>query len=121
NNEGSLVLKRLFSKTNLWMNQYDLSFSNEGGGFAPVPFRLMLDYMVTSKNIEVLEGKIIHPNFSRVELGCGDDVELSSKPGYLLKSYTENRKNCHVLITEEYDRFKEASDHYPIWGHFKLK
>ena len=35
--------------------------------------------------------------------------------------WQEKDKICQAYVYPEYRDFKEASDHYPIWGHFKLK
>jgi hypothetical protein len=120
NNPGAEVLKRLFSKANPWMEPADMSFTNEGPSFEPAPFRLMLDYMLVSSNIEPIEGEILLPNFKRIELGCGDDIRSESRGSMVLKSYIKEDEMCHVLVSEEYERYKAASDHYPIFGRFLI-
>lgn len=121
-NPGSTVLRRLFHKSQLWLSDVkELSFTNEGGGYMKKPFRLMLDYIAYSTNIEMIDAKIIHPSFDRKELGC-ETISLPQTPkDYLLESYKDGSRTCHVFIHKSYKAFKEASDHYPIWGHFKLK
>lgn len=121
-NPGSKVLRRLFNKSKLWIGSPDkLTFTNESDGYNKTPFRLMLDYMVHSNNIETLEGKIIHPDFTRVELGCKNGSIPDAPQDFVIESYTNGNKTCKVFVHKTYRAFKNASDHYPIWGHFKLK
>ena len=120
-NPGSLVLRRMFKKINSWIPEKNLSFTNEGYGYAEAPFRLMLDYMATSKNIEIVKGEIIHPIFKRVQLGCG---KLNSSPPLtgkqIIVDWKKGSQTCRAIVDESYKLFKDASDHYPIIGTFKL-
>lgn len=122
-NPGSLVLRRLFSKIQLWLKDpKQLTFTNEGNGYSKAPFRLMLDYIGYSNNIEIVDGGIVHPNFDRIDLGCGTQSKKIPKPNGKIKvSWKENGNICEAYIDPMYRDLKEASDHYPIWGHFKLK
>lgn len=120
-NPGSKVLKNLFKKSKLWIDEKELTFTNEGGGFEEKPMRLMLDYIVYSKNIDILDAKILHPNFQRIDLGCNGQIPTMQPVGFILETYKRNGKQCNVFIHHSYKRYKQASDHYPIWGHFKLK
>jgi len=119
-NPGSAVLKRIFDKSNPWISPSEMDFTNEGSGYSPKPFRLMLDYLISSKDLNFDQGKIIHPNFSRTELGCDDKIESKTLDGYQLKAYKDNGKTCSVLIHDSYINMKEASDHYPIYGEISL-
>lgn len=118
---GGEVLKRFFAKTNLWIDQEQASFTNESSSFAPNPFRLMLDYIVASPDIQVVDGGIVHPDFERIELGCNGQDRTISRPNMVMKSYTLDEKSCKALVSKEYELFKEASDHYPIWARFQIK
>lgn len=120
-NPGSVVLRRLFTKSQLWLDSTkDLSFTNEGNGYNNKPFRLMLDYIAYSKNIEILDGKIVHPDFTRKELGCNGEEVPETPQDFILETYNDGANTCNVFIHKSYKSFKEASDHYPVWGHFKL-
>ncbi len=123
-NEGSKVLARLFQKTNTFIKTSEMTFTNEGGSYSPKPFRLMLDYIISSKNLEPVAGGIIHPNWKkREELGCDGMPKMLPPADLSLVSYLDRKKKqeCWVLVDRRYQILKEASDHYPIWGHFKLK
>jgi endonuclease/exonuclease/phosphatase family metal-dependent hydrolase len=123
-NEGTTVLARLFKKTNTFIKQSEMNFTNEGGSYSPRPFRLMLDYIVSSKNLEPVAGGIIHPDWKkREELGCDGMPKLIPPPELALVGYLDKKKKqeCWVLVDRKYQILKDTSDHYPIWGHFKLK
>lgn len=118
---GAAVMKRLFKKTSPWMEPADMSFSNESASFAPRPFRLMLDYILVSSNIEPIEGEILHPNFQRIELGCGDNISQETREDMVKKTYSKDGETCSVLVSKEYETFKKASDHFPIYGRFVIR
>jgi endonuclease/exonuclease/phosphatase family metal-dependent hydrolase len=120
-NPGSAVLRSLFSKVTSWVNPADYTFTNEGSGYPAAPFRLMLDYIAVSKNIEVLAGKIVLPSFERVDLGCNDKIQNKSQDGMVEVKYRDGSKNCRALVKPEYVTFKNASDHYPIFARLLLK
>lgn len=123
-NEGSVVLNRLFKKSNTFIKTSEMSFTNEGGSYSPKPFRLMLDYIISSKNLEPVAGGIIHPDWKkREELGCNGMPKMLPPSDLALVGYIDQKKKleCWVLVDKQYQTLKEASDHYPIWGHFKFK
>ncbi len=121
-NPGSLILRRLFKKINMWIPPSKLSFTNEGSSYGAEPFRLMLDYIGTSKNIEVIKGEILHPDFSRTGLGCSKKPENPNvAASQVLVNWREKSKTCWAIVDKSYKLFKDASDHYPIIGTFKLK
>jgi len=134
--EGSIVLKRIIEKSAPWMSPTEMTFTNEATHFAPNPFRLILDYIIVSKNIEILKGKVIYPNFTRDELGCdqrpgqspvgksivtykADETGLVSAPSK--RSLEKDNRDYYAQIDDEYLLFKDTSYHYPIYGEFKLK
>lgn len=118
---GAKVLKRFLKKSKLWLkNDDDISFTNESGGFKKNPTRLMLDYIAYSKNIEIIDAKIIHPIFNVIDDGCEDRYGNKVPKDYVLIKYKKRNKKCSKYVHKSYKIFKEASDHYPIWGHFKL-
>lgn len=121
NAPGSSVLQSILKKTTPWIEQEEMNFTNEGHGYAPSPFRLMLDYIVVSKNIKVIDAEIVHPSFQRIELGCEGSFSNDARPNMVLKTYKKGRQTCSVLVSKEYETFKNASDHYPVWGHFQIK
>ena len=85
--------------------------------------RLMLDYIVTSKNIKHLKGEIMLPKMKRIELGCKQAAKSKIKEQvkeYKKVSYQKDNQNCQVLIPEMYYNYKMASDHYPLYGEFEL-
>lgn len=120
--EGSRILLELFKDTNTWIDQSKMTFSNESSHFGENPFRLMLDYIITSKSIDTIEGEIIHPNFERTDLGCEIDptqVNINSEQK-IVKYIGINKKECFAIIDKSYFEMKNASDHYPIYGKFKF-
>jgi hypothetical protein len=124
NNEGTSVLARLFKKTNSFIKQKEMSFTTEGAGYSPKPFRLMLDYIISSRNLEPIAGGIVHPDWSkREELGCDGMPKLLPPADEALVNYVDNQKKqeCWLLVDRKYQILKDASDHYPIWGHFRFK
>lgn len=117
---GSEVIMRLYQKLNAWLPQDKLSFTNESSNLAPNPFRLMLDYIFTSKNIETVHGEIIHPDFTRIEAGCGP--RPADQKDYVLIEFNDPAGiSCYSYVKEDYIRFKTASDHYPIYGEFRFR
>lgn len=134
--EGGDVLRSIVEKSALWIGTTETTFTNEAPHFGPNPLRLMLDYIIVSKNIEILQGKVICPDFSRLELGCG---QKPGKPphGKSIVTYKIDEANLigertkvsvgakngdyYAMIDDEYLLFKETSHHYPIYGEFKLK
>ena len=134
--EGSEVLRSIVGKSALWMTVTETTFTNEAPHFAPNPLRLMLDYMIVSKNIEVLDGKVVYPDFSRDELGS-EQKPNKSPQGKSIVTYKGNETNLigeqakpsvganhrdhYAMINDDYLLFKESSHHYPIYGEFRLK
>lgn len=119
-NPGASVMQSILNKTNPWIKQSEMNFTNEGNGYGPKPFRLMLDYLVTSNDLKIKTGKIIHPNFERIELGCGSQVKDKEKEAMVKVKYEDNGKTCYALIHQEYIDFKTASDHYPIFAEVEI-
>jgi len=133
--EGSSVLQSVIEKSTSWIRPDNIAFTCEAAHFGPSPLRLVLDYIIVSRNIEVLQGKVIHPNFDREELGCGQKPG-ESPPGRSMVTYkidepdvagqevtpsaTKDRRDYYAMIDNEYLLFKEASYHYPIYGEFRL-
>lgn len=118
--EGAIVLNRLLANSSPWIAKDKMTFTNESSSFAPKPFRLMLDYIITSKDIETVEGEIIHPVFSREDPDCNKKKYVEYL-NHIPVTYTQDGKPCKALIHEQYFMFKKASDHYPIWGKFRFK
>ncbi len=131
--EGSAVLKRIIEKSTPWMSPAEMDFTNEATDFSPNPFRLVLDYIIVSKNIEVVEGKVIYPNFAREELGC-DKTAIETPAGKSIVTYKvsdavseqskqpgDKERDHYALVDDEYLLFKNTSYHYPIYGEFKLR
>lgn len=120
-NPGSEILRSLYKKSQLWLKSTsELSFTNEGRGYGKKPQRLMLDYIAYSQNIEMLKGQILHPDFERKVLGCADTNTRIAPKGYILVEWAEDKKTCKAFVKKSYKLFKDASDHYPILGVFKL-
>lgn len=120
--EGSKILNQLMSQSNTWVDKSQMSFTNESSSFEPKPFRLMLDYIITSKDIETVQGKIIHPNMERTDLGCSintDHIRIAATHR-IVKYLDRKKKECFAIVTKNYVDFKTASDHYPIFGKFKF-
>jgi endonuclease/exonuclease/phosphatase family metal-dependent hydrolase len=121
--EGATVINNILDKTNPWIAKKDMTFTNESSTYNKNPSRLMLDYIISSKNIIPSKGQILHPNFFRAELGCSDKnlAKHTTKDDMIIVNYTENARECSALIHKEYRNFKEASDHYPLYGEFTIK
>jgi hypothetical protein len=117
---GAKVLSSLFKEVSLWMASP--TYTHEGSGFRPNNLRMTLDYIVTSRNIKVLDGGILKPGFKRVELGCYKDKIGKLPVGYILKDYRDYKKNrtCFVAINPKELDYKNASDHFPIWAELEL-
>ena len=120
---GAKVLKRLLNKTNPWIDKNKMTFTNEAETFAPKPMRLLLDYIITSKNIKPIKGKILHPDFKSKSIGCFKDLKhkIPTQKDQKVVSYTHKQNKCYSIIYEDYFHFKNASDHYPIYGEFEIK
>lgn len=130
--EGSKVLNRIISNNKPWMNSDHMLFTIEATHFAPNPFRLVLDYIIVSNNIQVLEGGVIHPDFTRQELGADRGV-MQCPDGKSIVKYRLDEDQAvpfeqaissgldhHALVEEEYLLFKGASYHYPIYAELRL-
>jgi hypothetical protein len=100
-----------------------MSFTNESSNYGPKPFRLMLDYIITSLDIETTSGMIIHPSFERTELGCEIDPENTqiNADQKIVKYLDRGKKECFSIVDKIFYEIKEASDHYPLYGTFKFK
>lgn len=122
-NPGSKVLKNYFKKVNSWVTEN--APTHEGNGYHPNRLKLMLDYIVTSKNIDIVKGEIILPKEERLFLGCDPSKASMSKipENRVLVNYYDKSvgKKCFVTVSKEYHQFKEASDHYPLKAWLKLK
>jgi hypothetical protein len=120
-NPGSSVLRAMFKKNQLWLKDPSLlTFTNEGGGYGNKPQRLMLDYIAFSKNIKMIKGEILHPDFERTVLGCTNPTVESVPANFVLVEWQERKKTCKAFVKESYRQYKTASDHYPILGVFEL-
>lgn len=121
NSPGAKVMNRILTKTKPWIAQDKMNFTNESPHWGKDPMRLMLDYIVVSKNIKINYGEIMHPDFKRIELGCDDNIEQIQKYNKMTKiTYLKDGRKCHALVTKDYFKFKQASDHYPLYGEFEL-
>lgn len=120
NNAGASVMQSILKKTTPFISEEKMDFTNEGAGFGPKPFRLMLDYLVVSNDLKINSGEIMHPNFERVELGCNDKVKDKSRRNFVKVKYANNGKTCYALIHKSYIDYKDASDHYPIFAEVEL-
>jgi hypothetical protein len=121
--EGKLVLENIFSKTNPWMKLSEKDYTNEASHFGPKPHRLLLDYIIASTNIKSINGKIIRPTDSRINLGClpKKDSDKNKKNDMIEATYIENGKECSALISRNDYNLKIASDHFPLYGEFILQ
>lgn len=119
---ASGIIRDLFKELTPWVALDKLSFTSESSHFGPDPYRFMLDYIVASKNIEIVSGEIIHPEMKREELGC-DNKEQDFHPtdDMIVIEYRNGRKECKALINTDYYNFKTASDHYPLRAKFRFK
>jgi hypothetical protein len=133
--EGASVLRSILKKSAPWMSPAKMTFTNEATHFGPNPFRLILDYIIVSKNIEILQGKVIYPDFTRTELGCEQrpsecpegksivtyKINESNLIGGAKLSVEKDNRDYYAMIDDEYLLFKDTSYHYPVYGEFKLR
>lgn len=123
--DGADTLKRIFKKANTWIKPNLMTYTNESSGYKLNPARLLLDYIVSSKNIKSSKARIILPKMKRYELGCeGSNIktqrQLNIKSKFYKVEYKKGKKTCYALINPEYYYFKQASDHFPLYGEFEL-
>lgn len=123
-NSGTLVLERIFTKTQPWIDIKKMNYSNEGYGYGKETFKLMLDYIVTDKKTKIIDGKILQPKNSNILKICDQQNETSRKSvmyrGFIEAYWKEKGKNCRAKVPEDYFDFKQASDHYPLFLKFSL-
>lgn len=125
NNPGSIVLKRLMTKLQPWMNK--LEPTSESYGFAPNPTELYLDYILVSKNVDITEAGVIRPKASPIYLGCDPATVKRLRPrlraGREIVEYFDTKKQttCYATVSQSYYDAKTASDHFPIYATLKVK
>lgn len=121
-NPGSKVLKRLFEKTKLWTSS--LKPTHESDGYKPDRLKMVLDYIITSKDLTVVQGGIYTPEENRLILGCDQSKALKEpiSDGRVRVSYFDKSKNktCYIVIDQAFYNLKMASDHMPIWAKIRL-
>ena len=114
--EGQKVLLNTMKIARPWFKTEASSFTNESSHYGKNPLRLLLDYILVSPNIQIEQAQIMLPNdMSREELGCDQKKPQGSH------SYRDGNKTCYVKVSEEYETFKTASDHYPLYGEFSFR
>jgi len=124
---GGIVLQRLFGKLKPWIPIKKMSFTNSGSTFNPNNNKLLLDYIITSKNIKVIHGEIMHPDFEWTDLGCATQADNDNKiqdkksKDYIKVDYQNNNQTCYAYILKDYYYYIKASDHYPLYGEFEIK
>lgn len=110
NNEGSIVLRRLFKTINLWLDKP--TNTQEEGNYATKRVKLTLDY-IAYKGMELLDAGIYHPDDYNGVCVKYKDIPRKMKT----KKEEINPEKC---ISEKSIELKTASDHFPIWAEFKL-
>lgn len=124
-NPGGFVLKRLMKKLNPWMENPGVT--NESSGFAPKPFQLLLDYIIVSQNIEIIEAGVLRPDAAPIELGCDEKeamrIKANLRRGRSLVDYQDRqtKRTCFRTVSNDYYQTKTASDHFPIYATLKFK
>ena len=114
--EGSQVLLNIMKTARSWLNTEPSSFTNESGHYGKKPLRLLLDYILVSPNLKIEKAQIMLPkDMSRQELGCNIAQPDNSQ------RYRDGRRTCYVRVSKEYETFKKASDHYPLYGEFSFR
>lgn len=117
---GSIVLKRLFTKTQRW---YGPTLpTQETWNFNPTTRPGQLDYMLLSQDLEIVKSGGYYPTPQKFDLGCN----MSSKPnpsaaGRVVAEYKKFGKTCYIEVNSDYFQAKTASDHFPIWADVKFK
>ncbi len=121
---GAAVIKRLSKTLKPWMQNYE--FTNEGSGFSPKPLRLTLDYILSSKNISVVDAGVISPESNYKSLGCNKSDFIKSKRDirarHKVVEYTDydSKETCYAAVSLPYYNIKTASDHFPIFAKLSL-
>lgn len=114
--EGQMVLLNTMKTARSWFKTQENSFTNESGHYGKKPLRLLLDYILVSSNIKIEKAEIMLPkDMSREELGCNREQPRGAQ------SYRDGPRTCYVKVSKEYETFKKASDHYPLYGEFSFR
>lgn len=110
NNEGSVVLRRLFKSVKLWTEKP--SHTHEEDHYSKERTKLTLDYIIYN-GIELVDSGIYHPDdYSGV---C---VKYKDIPRHMKARKEEiDPEKC---IAEKSIELKTASDHFPIWAEFTI-
>ena len=121
---GALILKRLLQKFTpvLGMGR---TLTYESGTYAPKPYSAQLDYVLVSKNIDVVRAQVYAPDPARKELGCGlAKIPSPTNSRRVVKSYKNSQaetQKCWVEVSLAYAQAKTASDHFPVVARLKLR
>lgn len=124
-NPGGAVLRRLMKKFNPWLK--DPGATNESSNFSPNPFSLLLDYILISDSLKVVDAGVIRPEANAIELGCNEakaaSVKSNLRRGRVLVEYIDSKTKltCYRTVSQEYYTAKIASDHFPIYATLKFK
>lgn len=110
NNEGSVVLRRLFQSIKLWIEKP--SHTHEQEHFGKERLKLTLDY-IAYRGVELLDSGIYYPDENN-----GVCIKYADIPNRMKarKEKIDNEK----CINEKSVELKSASDHFPIWAEFKV-
>ena len=122
-NPGSRVIQRLFKSTRPWLAPETLAFSYESQPFTVKPYQNQFDYLLMSKQINVVKSGIYAPVAERKELGCGIEKpkQASDPKTRTIVSYRGAAgATCFSEVTRAYAQVKQASDHRPIWARLRL-
>lgn len=121
---GAKILKRLFTKTNLWVDFTKLNYTYESQAYYLPPFRDQLDYIITSKSshLKILDGGVYAP-FERYDLGCSlSKIPTNSDPKLRIVTYKDKStyEKCYAAVSTDYAEVKAASDHRPLWMNIEV-
>ncbi len=110
NNPGSIVLRRLFKNTKLWMEK--IPHTHEQQHFGKERLKLTLDYMLY-QNLKVMDSGVYYPDENSGVCIKAKDLPRDLKP-------RREKLEDDQCISEKSIELKRASDHFPIWAVFKL-
>lgn len=126
-NPGSRVLRRLNKTGRLYPSlemvkkDKESYITNEGDGYNPKRTKLVLDYLIYSKDLKPKEMAVLRPQEERLFLGCGKEtLPPKEDPNRVHVTYFDNGQNCHMTVSKKFHTAKNASDHFPLKAKFNF-
>ncbi len=79
------------------------------------------DYIVFSKNIWILNGKVLRPGPYYNDLGCSiieSQYNFEMEEDKQLVSDNRNGKKCYGVVQKDYYQALQVSNHFPLFAEF---